>query len=224
MSRDDFQGSNFTVDDFLFDNHRFTSLDVLVKDLEALFQQLNAELLNIVNNDFDEFIKLGKSIDGGMELISGILHELKLFNKACSATKSKMMNSLESTEKSLQAKLQLVQIKNNVKLCILLTLQLDNFEQLLEYDDPKRDLCNHIKSLTTIYLLVNKLWRILSNSDSAYVASLKVKVVNLGLEYKHYLLEVAKKSPEDGEVMLQLMRVFSVIDSEGELLYQLSRQ
>ncbi|CAK7894903.1 hypothetical protein CAAN1_05S00518 [[Candida] anglica] len=229
ITRDDFQTTNFGPDKFLFENHRFTAVDVLIKDLQNLLNDLKQELLNIVNNDYNDFIKLGKSIDGGMDLINSILGELKDFSRSCGSAKLHLETSTNNVDHALNTKAKLIQVKNTIKLCVLITSQLDNFEKLLNsdenlYHETGRSASEHVKYLTTSYLSINRLYQVLTKSEvnSQYVTGLKVRVVNLGSEYRNYLNELVNSYKEDKlrnkDVLLELMRIYKVIGHEGDFL------
>lgn len=227
ITREDFQQQSFEPDSFLFEHHRYTSIDVLIKDLTALLAELRGELLNIVNNDYTDFIKLGRSIDGGMDHINSMLLELKDFRKLCLSSESNLNVSKQTIERSLTARAELIAMKNNVKLCLLLSSQIETFENLLstitlattQSATPVDLIVIRIKRLTTIYLSINKLYAVLSklpnDQEIQYVVNLKIKVSNIGSEFRNYLNEELNKYKSDKLenklIIFELMRIYKVI-------------
>lgn len=229
ISRDDFQESGFSPDSFLYENHRYTAIDVLIKDLTNLFDGLKGELLNIVNNDYSDFIRLGRSIDGGMDLINSMLIELRDFQKSCYASEQHLLYTHETVEKSLQTKSDLILIKNNVKLCLLLSSQIMIFENLLNAaaidsssTPNSTNSIENLKNLTTIYLTINKLYSVLSKLDSQYIVGIKVKVSNIGSEFRNFLNELLLRFKgnklENKLIVFELMRIYKVIGHEEDFV------
>lgn len=131
ISRDDFQGATIEADAFLFKNHRFTSVDSLIKDLTQLSNSLSQELLDLVNNDYNDFIELGKSINGGLDLINSIKVDLKSFNAELLSLKTSLISSRDTASQALHHRKLLLELKSTIKLVLLLNEQVNNFETLL---------------------------------------------------------------------------------------------
>lgn len=229
ISRDDFQNNSFSPDTFLYENHRYTAIDVLRKDLSNLFDGLKGELLSIVNNDYSDFIRLGQSIEGGMDLINSMLIELRDFQKICLASEQHLVHTNETVEKSLQTKSALILVKNNVKLCLLLSSQILSFENLLNATSVdtstspnSANSVENLKYLTTTYLTINKLYSVLSKLDTQYIVGMKVKVSNVGSEFRNFLNELLLRfkgnKVENKTIIFELMRIYKVIGHEEDFI------
>lgn len=72
---------SFNVDKFLFKNYRFTSLEDLQRELTLLLKELDQELLDMVNNDYFDFIDLGKSLNGGEILVDKVRVDVTKYKK-----------------------------------------------------------------------------------------------------------------------------------------------
>ncbi|KAH3667042.1 hypothetical protein WICMUC_005389 [Wickerhamomyces mucosus] len=72
---------HFDVDKFLNENYRFTLLEDLQTELNILLKELDKELFDLVNDDYFEFIKLGKALDGGEGLVDSLRVDVTKYNK-----------------------------------------------------------------------------------------------------------------------------------------------
>lgn len=241
ISREDFQGENdlkleaqddFKVDEYLYQNHRFTSIDSLIKDLSTLSKSLNQELLDLVNNDYNDFIELGKSIHGGLELINNIKMDLKNFNQELISTNNNFTISQETLNYSLNKKKQLINLKTKIKLLLLLNDQIDNFETLLNFDIDSENsnisndkTSSNLKNLTTLYLSFSKLNNLLSKDSINFVENnLKQRVSSLKFEYKAYLDELLTRilhqqsSDAKNTLLFDLMNIYRIIGHESDFI------
>lgn len=217
VNRQDFQNElidQFDVDQFLFKNHRFTSIDSLIKDLTNLLNELNTELLNLVNENYNEFINLGKSIDGSLDLINFLKIDLKNFNNDLVNFNENLSKSRNLVENCLNEKKHLQVLKIKIKLLLLLNDQINNFENLLKIDDE-----NKLNNLTSLYLSINKLSTYLNNSNSLE-KSLMNKLVSIKFEFKSYLDNLSSKliSNKNNDLLLQILNIYKIIDHQSDFL------
>ncbi|KAI5963492.1 uncharacterized protein KGF55_002372 [Candida pseudojiufengensis] len=166
------------IDSFLYKNHRFTSIDQLIKDLKLLSTNLNQNLLDLINSDYKDFIKLGKSINGGNDLINNLFEDLKNFKMELLEYMKKFERIDEEIEKILITRYNLIELKTNIKLNLLLNDQILEFDQFINLLNKNNKIHNNndkeihinkgnLKKLTTIYLTI------LNISD--YLESMKLK-------------------------------------------------
>lgn len=234
ISREEFQlelnSGAFEVDDFLYKNHRFTSIDTLIKDLSDLSTSLNKELLNLVNNDYNDFIKLGKSINGGLQLIQDVQIDLQKFSGTLSLTRKNFKASDDVVGNALQRKQQLVELKSKVKLCLLLNDYVNNFEHLLNLDvlNCETDkLVAKLKNLTSLYLSFSKLFALLAADErDEHIGfinkNLKVRIMSLKFEFKGYLDELLVKfnatRSQNHDIILELLNIYKITGHESDFL------
>ena len=223
ITRESFQLAEFSCDDFLYENHRYTLIDVLIKDLTALLDELKRELLDLVNTDYTDFIRLGKSIDGGGELIVTMLAELRAFEAACQTGEEHLSKAHDDVHEALQAKRQLLVTKNHAKLCLLLLSQIDNFETLVNTQVTAQLAPEHLRNATSVYVSINKLYTMLCHFDIAYIKGLKVKVSNIALEFRDYLREMVVRFREVPQTVFELMKIYRIIGYEADFI-QILRQ
>lgn len=162
INRTDFKNfDQHDIDEFLYKYHRFTSIDVLIKELSQLSRELNQNLLDLVNHDYNDFISLGKSINGGLDIINGVSGDLKSFRGELLSTYKKLDTSYDTVDHALAKRQELVQMKTYAKLSLLLNDQITSFENALineEIDKLKR-----LKSLTGLYLSISNIFTFLQS-------------------------------------------------------------
>lgn len=175
ITRDAFaENEAFDPDTFLFKNHRFTSLETLLSDLSDLSKALNRDLLDLVNNEYSNFIELGQSISCGLELIDNVSYEVRKFNKIMDQTIESLTASSATAAGVLKHKKRLNLLKNKAKLIILLHEQCTSFETLLGLDlgqtIPEK-LVDKLNTLATLYFSVVKIFSVLMEANNALDSS-----------------------------------------------------
>lgn len=169
IGREDFiDVALFDADEFLFKNHRYTSLDSLLSDLRSLSKSLNQDLLDLVNNEYTNFIELGQSIGSCLELIDNLSVEVRKFKGSLGQTLADFAESSATSAAVLQHKRSLNLLKNKIKLILLLHEQCVSFETLLGLDladvSPHR-LERKLHTLTTLHLSIGKMYSLIAESS-----------------------------------------------------------
>lgn len=72
---------SFNVDHFLHEHYRYTQLDDLQSELTTLLGDLDQELFDMVNNDYFDFINLGKTLEGGEALVDRLRVDVSKYRK-----------------------------------------------------------------------------------------------------------------------------------------------
>lgn len=170
ITRDAFaENADFDPDYFLFKNHRFTSLETLLTDLSDLSKALNRDLLDLVNDEYSNFIQLGQSISCGLELIDNVTQEVGKFNKSVDQTVTSLSLSSTTAHYVLKHKKRLNILKNKTKLILLLHEQCASFETLLGLDVDQgatEDLLDKLNTLATLYFSVIKIFSVLMEANT----------------------------------------------------------
>lgn len=170
ITRDAFaENTEFDPDAFLFKNHRYTSLESLLADLSDLSKALNRDLLDLVNDEYSNFIQLGQSISCGLELIDNVAYEVGKFNKSVDQTVSSLTSSSATAHYALKHKKRLNILKNKTKLIILLHEQCASFETLLGLDVDQssiQELLGKLNTLATLYFSVIKIFLVLMEANN----------------------------------------------------------
>lgn len=165
ITRDAFaHNAAFDPDAFLFKNHRFISLETLLSDLSDLSKALNRDLLDLVNNEYANFIQLGQSISCGLELIENVSYDVEKFNKSVELTIQDLSGSSATAKSVLNHKKRLNLLKSKAELIILLHEQSNSFELLLGLDvdqNSPKELANKLNTLAMLYFSVVKIFSVL---------------------------------------------------------------
>ncbi|CAK9436426.1 uncharacterized protein LODBEIA_P09840 [Lodderomyces beijingensis] len=206
------------IDHFLYKNHRFTSLDILIKDLKKLSSQLNQNLLDLVNHDYNDFIKLGKSINGGSDLISSISEDLKNFKNELTRLSDKFSTMDDMVREALETRQALIDVKTNLKLSLLMHDQIQLFDACVKEDKMSAE---QLRKVTGVYLSIMNIEEYLQRSgefkvegrthfEEQYVQS---KISSIFLEFKSYLQETADKNrtERDGDLALEIAKINTVL-------------
>lgn len=155
-----FDSDSHEIDLFLYKNYRFSSIDSIIKELTELLTNLNQNLLDLVNDDYHDFIDLGKSINDGLDLINAIVEDLKNFEIELVNYYKKFLD----LDNRLYQILQNRKFLNNLKTCIKLNLILH--DQITEFDNCMNNQIqeenniqglNQLKTLTSLYLSINNI-------------------------------------------------------------------
>lgn len=241
IAREDFQNddsSEFVPDHFLYENHRFTQIQPLILDLTTLSKNLNQELLDLVNNDYNDFIRLGKSIDGSLELINNILVSVNNFGLDLHQSRANFVDSLDLVRSSLGYKKRMEALKTKIKLSLLLNDSISNFEVLLNYEVSENAPNYHqlvvdkLRNLTSLFLSFTNLYSLLTQDENTeailFVSNMKVKILSLKFEFKAYMDEVLEAHLKadhgrNGDVMLALLNVYKVTGHEADF-FALTKQ
>lgn len=230
VSRDDFAPTQeeFDADAFLYTHHRYASLDSLLKDLKRLSDVLNDELLNLVNVNYAEFIRLGKLIDGGLDVVNSIQVEVRRFSKQLHATNANLKSCSQTVKDLIAARQRLLSLKTSIKLCCVLNDHVTNFQTLLNLDmDTANDesLLQHLKNLTSLYLSFSHLFGVVldTHGDVVFVNKvLRDKIMSCKFEFNAYLDEVSQttlrhrtKAPE---IILELLNIYKITGREASMI------
>ena len=242
-----FNTNNHEIDLFLYKNYRFNNLDTIIKELNQLSQNLNQNLLDLINNDYHEFIELGKSINNGLNLINNIIEDLKNFQIDLINNYYKKFFKLDN---QLFEILQNRQILNNLKTCIKLNLILH--DQIIEFDNCINDNninnnnqlienLNQLKILTSLYLSINNIEIFLNkfiqlsninndNHNKNYFNSpfhdnyINNKISSIKLEFKSFLDQLIrkelnqKKILRNSQMIFELLNIYKLIGEEKNIM------
>lgn len=227
----------FDPDTFLYTNHRFTSLDSLIDDLSTLSKTLNQDLLDLVNEEYTNFIQLGQSIGGCLEQINNISLDMSRFSGVLDQSLGDFTSLSATADSALLHKKRLNLLKNKIKLILLVHEQCTSFDTLLGLDvgdtSPDR-LVAKLSTLATLYLSVTKIFSVLMEASVDdelcvfYEKVVKTKVVSMKFEFKLYmdeLMGISKKDPAAyGTLILQLLHVYRVTGHSSDALLLLHKK
>jgi hypothetical protein len=212
------------IDEFLYKNHRYTSIDILAKELTELKKELNQMLLDLVNDDYNDFIDLGKSINDSYDYINYIMNDLNKFKSDLSQYHEKFNQTIENIDKIIENRLFLIKIKTLTKINLLLNDLINNFEISLDSNDCQLKL----NQLTGFHLAITNLFKYLQNQSNEFDDFsnpfinnyLIQKISSINLEFKSYLRNclIKVKQEKNGKELLELLNIYKIIGKEVELI------
>jgi hypothetical protein len=215
------------IDDFLYSNHRYTSIDVLIKELSQLSLSLNQTLLDLVNHDYNDFISLGKSINNSHDKIDAILNDVSEFTTELTTISSTFDETIDQIANILTQRNVIVKIKTLTKVSLMLNDQIENFENALE-----KSVDYDLKQLTGFYLSITNLFNFLTTSsnisncnNNPWITNyLRHKIASLKLEFLSHLQNLTKTAlrEKDGDTILLLVNIYKLLGHESDMLRILS--
>ncbi|KAI5960701.1 hypothetical protein CANMA_003963 [Candida margitis] len=213
-----FKNDSQSIDQFLYKNHRFTSLDVLIKELRQLSSSLNQSLLDIVNHDYTDFIELGKSINGGDELINSISEDLKQFKIQLHQYDDKFNQMDTELATTLSIRQHLIELKSIAKLQLLLHDQIEMFDRLTKEELNLASL----QKITATYLSIISVDKHLQNLIDDELPQSKLqqqylngKVTSVIMEFKGYMRsllgDVKSKRITEPNLVTQILNIQNML-------------
>lgn len=159
----------FHVDRFLIENYRYESLDTLITDFSKLQQYLNDELIQLVNVNFNDFIKLSSNLNNSSSMIDELINSLNKFNIKVN---------------------RLITYFNTIKLKVLSQLETLNYLQTLKFQ------INSIKLINRLINNLSDLIDLVADSNSINIQVLN-QILNLilvinKLKFDHNMINSKK--------------------------------
>lgn len=110
LARSSFLAPDFDPTTFLSSlSNRFQTLEDLQNELRALSQSLNKELLDLVNDNYQDFLALGSTLKGGDERIEEVRVGLLAFQRELGLIRSKVDGRRDDAAQLLEDKRKLKQ-------------------------------------------------------------------------------------------------------------------
>lgn len=212
----------FDVDKFLYDHYRFTLLDDAQTELSQLLKEVDQELFDLLNNDYYDFINLGKTLDGGEGLVDKLRINVVKYQKKLNDETRKLDDSASHVNSTIENLNELEKLKAYAKNMILLDKFINDFEGLLSQNLNSNESFPEIKNvqllkhLTSVYLIIHQLLKSFPNTLQ-FVESKKDKLETLHFEYLGLLDDFIqntdhKNGPEDIHAVL---RIYTVIGEDS---------
>lgn len=81
IEREAFSVDDFNVDKFLLDYHQYQTLEDMQEQLQKWSKSLEQELVDLINEDYSQFVGLGTSLSEGHPKIEDVKVELMSFQQ-----------------------------------------------------------------------------------------------------------------------------------------------
>lgn len=140
LSRSSFLKSDFDPASFLSSlKNRHQSLEDLRQELRDLDQLLTRELLDLVNENYQDFLSLGSALRGGEERVEQVRVGLLAFQRDTQAIRDRVESRRQDVEQLLKEKRRLRQERNIGQAMLDFADRLEELEQrLLLGDSPQQ--------------------------------------------------------------------------------------
>ena len=127
-----FREDEFECDSFLLQHQRHGQLDDLLAELRSLSRTLEQELTKGVEDDYEDFIALGKLDD---RRINELYTSITSIRSALSNIESELSEDLNNIELVMSEKILLAKRKREARSSIRVVRTLDELSYLLNHDD-----------------------------------------------------------------------------------------
>ncbi|KAJ5647274.1 hypothetical protein N7490_003646 [Penicillium lividum] len=136
LSRASFLAPDFDPTTFLSSlTNRHQSLEDLRQELRSLEQLLNKELLDLVNENYQDFLSLGTALRGGEEKVEGVKVGLLSFRRDVQSIRDKVEERRREVEGLLNEKRQLRSLADVGKNLLDYADRVEELEHLLMIED-----------------------------------------------------------------------------------------
>jgi len=132
LDRSTFLASDFDATAFLSSlSNRFQTLEDLQTELRELNQSLNKELVDLVNDNYQDFLSLGQALSGGEERIEDIRVGLLAFQRDIKSVRDKIETRRNEAAELLEQKRALKQEISVGRALLEIAERLDELEEKL---------------------------------------------------------------------------------------------
>lgn len=202
--------SNDPVDKFLINNYRYDSIDVLLQDLSHLNHQLNQELIELINQNFKQFIDLSSNLKDSESLIQLLTVNLDGFNQLISRIINKFTQIHSHIESQIDVSHNLQVYKFKINTILLINSMIKNMEMLLNQQIEQKQVMSiePLKAIINLMLNINKLIMVV---DHPVVNGIRFKA--LIREFVEYMGEVEVK---DSFSRFEVFKMKSILGSIGK--------
>lgn len=218
------------IDDFLVSNYRYLSLDSLIKDLSKLSDELNKNLVSIINKEYENFIKLGNSINIGLNYINEVNHSLTKFKASTERNYAHLIETRNAFNEMLYQKDQLMLIRFKLKLVQLIFNQFTSFQLLLSCESSEIE---KLRKLTMVYILINQLYRMIKDNlllgeDSEIMKKINSSFFSTKNEFCTYVDELLVQNVKqidplaaeeaNSDLILSLLTIYDIVERNEDVI------
>lgn len=107
IERSSFSVPDFDVDEFLAGYHQYQTLEDIQDQLRTWTRSLEQELVDLINEDYGQFVGLGMSLAEGKPKAQDIKVEILGFQQEIKQVQKKLETSAKETDSLIQEKAQL---------------------------------------------------------------------------------------------------------------------
>uniref|UniRef100_A0A1A9W2U1 Conserved oligomeric Golgi complex subunit 2 n=1 Tax=Glossina brevipalpis TaxID=37001 RepID=A0A1A9W2U1_9MUSC len=115
FDKNEFLKANFSVDEFLHKNRNVSSLELLRDNLGLYLKRLRASMIDLINEDYADFVSLSANLVGLDQSIAGIQTPLDHFRNEILSIQTLIDANIADIQQKLATKRQLRALKRNLQ-------------------------------------------------------------------------------------------------------------
>ncbi|KXJ14443.1 conserved oligomeric Golgi complex subunit 2 [Exaiptasia diaphana] len=231
FKRDDFMKTSFSVDSFVSTYKGLVSLDVLKQDLEEYLKSLRHALIELINQDYADFVNLSTNLVGMDKSINNLSVPLGQLKEEVLLIRTELDGTIASIEGKLDARSQLRQKKICMQHLLNITKSLEKIERLLHgslTDEPtstgneSEDESHLIERVASEF---NQLQFYVTQSQGhPLVENIRSRISAITLTLQKKLETAFQEGIQSGQfhLLARVLRTYAIIDKirDAELLFR----
>ncbi|ODQ66382.1 hypothetical protein NADFUDRAFT_50299 [Nadsonia fulvescens var. elongata DSM 6958] len=187
ITRAAFCGDSFDINNLLTEYHRYQTLEDLRSQLQHWGKTIQQELVNVINEDYGDFIELGQQLDGGVEKVASVETSLRSFRSDVNDIKTKLDDDTQLIDGLLSSQRKLSYLESQIRALITYEQKISDLELELvsEFDSENLRqvlIMNPIlamRSIVVSYLAVKKFPTVFPQPDHPMITSQVSRLGNL---------------------------------------------
>lgn len=156
ISRDDFSGESFDVDEFLTKSHKYQTLDDLHRQLKKWDEELSKELIDIINAEYDDFVGQDKALEGGNALTQDVKLEVLRFQSEIKRVRDVFEDNGNNVQKLYKERKALKELERMALLLLEYSTRISDIDaqlSVLEAEETKEEDVNEQEQLDQLEIL-----------------------------------------------------------------------
>ncbi|EDO48495.1 predicted protein, partial [Nematostella vectensis] len=231
FTREDFMKSTFSVDGFVSDCKRNVSLEVLKTDLDEYLKALKHALIELINQDYADFVNLSSNLVGMDKGISNLSVPLGQLKEEVLMIRTELDNTIVSIEEKLDQRSQLRQKKVCMQHLLNITKSLEKIERLLkgsladdtaDINEDSEDESHLIERVASEF---NQLQFYVTQSQGhPLVENIRWRIASITITLQKKLEDAFQEGIKSNQfdLLARVLRTYAIIDKikDAELLFR----
>jgi hypothetical protein len=208
-----FLSGNYSVDEFVSECRRKVTDEQLHRDLHAYYTTLKTSMVELINNDYTDFLALSTNLVGMDKQIDNLIHPLKQLHQQILDVNKLMNTTIEALENKMASRAKLRQMKVELNQLMYILGAIDQLEMLLAAQHKEKN----IDDLYRISVEFNKLRHYTSLiSSHPSIVKLHPRMVSMTSQFQSLLEGIFVRSlrDKDYQELLQVLEIYVLIGSQ----------
>lgn len=234
FKRSDFMQPDFSPIDFIADRNTIP-MDQFKADLKSMKEMLKSELVELINNDYANFIELSSNLTGVDDILKDLFNPLAKLKQEIFVVRDELQNVVHKINDRLDQRTRVKKVKQSLQTFISihecvkkLTVLLAAFDQS---DSTQTQMVKQIERIASEYIQLTYL--VSKEKNHTFVKNLSNKIHELKAEITSVLNNLVKiffmkislgvdVTSEDERCLIQLVRIFASLEkiSEFQLIFK----